>query len=124
MYGVNSENGYTEIGDGIRIKTLCHDDSMLMSELWLQEDSVIPEHTHPDVQTGYLIKGKIRLTINEDVRTFVPGDSWCIQADLKHRTDALEDSVILEVFSPQRKDYMKYVNDLNLQPVSSINDHQ
>lgn len=115
MNDVYTEDGYTEIGEGIRIKTLCHDDSMLMSELSLSKGSVLQEHSHPDVQTGYLIKGKIRLVINGEVKTFVPGDSWCIQEDLKHRTDALEDSVVLEVFSPDREAYLEYVNSSDIE---------
>jgi hypothetical protein len=30
---------------------------------------------------------------------------------LKHRAEILEDSVAIEVFSPVREDYLKFVND-------------
>ena len=111
MYGIHSAKDYTEIIKGIRIKTLCHGKSMLMTEFLLQEDAILPEHSHPYEQTGYLVKGKIRLFMGDSVRNLVPGDSWNIARDLKHRAEILEDSVAIEVFSPVREDYLKFVND-------------
>ena len=111
MNGIHSENGYTEIIKGIRIKTLCYGESMLMTEFLLQKDAVLPDHSHPNEQTGYLIKGKIRLFIEDAVRELVPGDSWNIAKDVIHRAEILEDSVAIEVFSPVREDYLKFIND-------------
>jgi quercetin dioxygenase-like cupin family protein len=111
MYGIHSEKGYTEVLDGIRIKTLCNGDSMLMTEFLLQKDAILPGHSHPNEQTGYLVKGKIRLFIGDLVRDLVPGDNWSIAKDVIHRAEILEDSVAIEVFSPVREDYLKFIND-------------
>jgi len=113
MYGNHSEKGYTEIIKGIRIKTLCYGESMLMTEFLLQKEAILPEHSHPNEQTGYLVKGKIRLFIGETSRELVPGDSWSIEKDVMHRAEILEDSIAIEVFSPVREDYLKFVNDLD-----------
>jgi quercetin dioxygenase-like cupin family protein len=111
MYGKHSTNGYAEIIKGIRIKTLCYGVSMLMTEFLLQKDAVLPEHSHPNEQTGYLIEGKIRLFIADTVRDLVSGDSWSIAKDVIHWAEILEDSVAIEVFSPVREDYLKFIND-------------
>ena len=108
MYGKHSENNYTEILKGIRIKTLCHGNSTLMAEFVLQKDAVLPAHSHPYEQTGYLVKGKIRLFIGDASKELIPGDSWCISKDLTHRAEILEDSVAIEVFSPVREDYLPF----------------
>jgi quercetin dioxygenase-like cupin family protein len=108
MYGKHSGNNYTEILKGIQIKTLCHGDSTLMSEFLLQKDAVLPAHSHPYEQTGYLVKGKIRLFIGDTGKELVPGDSWCIASNLPHRAEILEDSVAIEVFSPIREDYLPF----------------
>ncbi|MGD9972574.1 MAG: cupin domain-containing protein [Desulfatirhabdiaceae bacterium] len=65
-----------------------------------------PRHTHPHEQTGYLISGRIRFTIGEDVLEAIPGDSWCIPGNMEHQADILENSVAIEVFSPVREDYL------------------
>lgn len=110
MYGNHSENGYAEIIKGIRIKTLCYGDSMLITEFLLQKDAILLEHSHPNEQTGYLVKGKIRLFIGDAVRDLVPGDSWNIAKDVIHWAEILEDSVAIEVFSPVREDYLKFIS--------------
>ena len=114
MYGKHSSNGYTEIIKGIRIKTLCYGESMLMTEFLLRKDAILPEHSHSNEQTGYLVKGKIRLFIGDASRELVPGDSWSIAKDVMHRAEILEDSVAIEVFSPVREDYLKFMNDLDI----------
>jgi len=35
-----------------------------------------------------------------------PGDTWCIPSDMEHSADVGENSVVVEVFSPVRKDYL------------------
>jgi len=35
-----------------------------------------------------------------------PGDNWCISGDKEHGAEALQDSVLIEVVSPVRKDYL------------------
>jgi quercetin dioxygenase-like cupin family protein len=36
----------------------------------------------------------------------LPGDSWCIPADVEHGAEVIEDTVVVEVFSPVREDYL------------------
>jgi len=91
---------------GIRMKTLCYGARTLMTEVLLEQASVLPLHSHPHEQTGYLVKGHIQLRIGElehDVRT---GDSWCIPSGVEHGAQTLEDSIAVEVFSPVREDYL------------------
>lgn len=115
MYGKHSEKNYNPILEGIQIKTLCYGDSTLMTEFRLQKDAVLPEHLHPYEQTGYLVKGKLRLYIGGKSKELVPGDSWNIAKDVPHKAEVLEDSVAIEVFSPVREDYLKFVNDSEIE---------
>ncbi len=103
---------YTEILKGIKLKTLCSGKLMLMTEFLLQKDAVLPEHSHPYEQTGYLVKGKIRLFIDGVPHEMNPGDSWNIPENVPHRAEITEDSVAVEIFSSVREDYLKYI-DIN-----------
>ena len=38
-----------------------------------------------------------------DVET---GDSWCLPGEVEYSAEALEDSVVIEVFSPIGEDYL------------------
>ena len=104
MFNKNSNEGYRSTIKGIKQKTLVYGDNTLMSELRMSRGTRIPNHKHPSEQTGYLLSGKTRLFINDQVYTCNPGDSWCIPGDAKHGTFAIKDSVVIEIFSPVRED--------------------
>ena len=110
MFGTGSQNGYKEILDGISIKTINYGEKSLMVEFILKKDASLPEHKHINEQTGYLVKGSIRLFIDGKSKVLHPGDSWTIISNVNHKAEILEDSVAIEVFSPRREDYIKYEN--------------
>lgn len=92
--------------EGIEQKTLVYGEKTLMVEFHLHKDALLPRHAHPHEQSGYLVSGRIRLTIGEEVYSVGPGDSWCIAGGVKHGAEILEDSVAIEVFAPVRKEYL------------------
>ena len=93
------EIAYNQIVDGIEIRILHHDDSMVMSELVIQKGVILPEHVHQSDHSAYLLNGKIHLVSDGIVSEFIQGDSWCMKKNICHYTEAIEDSVVLEVFS-------------------------
>ena len=106
MFQKHSQRGYTVALAGIEQKTLVYGKRTLMTEFLLKKGSRLPKHSHPYEQTGYLVSGRIRLTIGEETFDVDPGDSWCVLGDVEHSAAVLEDSVIIEVFSPVREDYL------------------
>lgn len=100
------DDGYMDVLPGIRRKTLCFGDATLMSEFRLLAGSPLPLHSHPQEQTGYLVRGRLRLTIGDEARDVTPGDSWSIPGGVRHGAEVLEDAVAIEVFSPVRADYL------------------
>jgi len=99
MLSSHFQIAYNQIVDGIKIKILHHDDSMVMSELIIQKGAVLPEHVHQSDHSAYLLQGKIRLVADEIASEFIQGDSWYMKRNICHYTEAIEDSVVLEVFS-------------------------
>src|ERR1039458_3071766 len=65
MFEKRSDRGYRPALDGIERKTLVHGEKTLMTEFLLRKGAVLPRHAHPHEQTGYLVKGRIRLLISE-----------------------------------------------------------
>jgi quercetin dioxygenase-like cupin family protein len=107
MFTQHTDDGYLPAVPGITRKTLVHGDKTLMTEFRLQEGSVLPRHAHPHEQTGYLVSGRLRLTIGDEAFDVQPGDSWCIPGDVAHEAVALAGSVAVEVFAPVRDDYLE-----------------
>jgi quercetin dioxygenase-like cupin family protein len=106
MFEKRSDAGYHPALDGIERKTLVQGAKPLMTEFRLRKGSVLPRHSHSHEQTGYLVRGRMRVRIGTDQYEARPGDSWCIPGGVEHGADILEDSVAIEVFSPVRDDYL------------------
>jgi len=106
MFQPGDTDGYRDVLDKIRQKTLVYGDKTLMAEFRLAQNALLPRHSHPHEQIGYLVSGRMELTIGETTHQVRPGDSWCIPGGIAHNAVAIEDSVAIEVFSPVREDYL------------------
>lgn len=106
MFTANVEREYTELLPGIEIKSLVHGEKTLLAEFKLKKGEVLPRHSHPYEQTGYLVSGKIRFYLGDESFDAVAGDAWNVPLDVEHSVDVLEDSLVVEVFSPVRPDYL------------------
>lgn len=106
MFATADPEGFETVVPGVRRKTLCHGRETLMAEFRLDGGHELPQHAHPHEQTGYLVAGRLRLTIGEETRDMSPGDSWCIPGGVVHGAHVLGDAVAVEVFSPLREDFL------------------
>lgn len=100
MYNSHFEMVYNQITDGIKIKVLRRDEDLVMSEIVCQMGAIFPEHIHITDHSGYLLQGKIRIVKDDISNVMVKGDSWCIGKKICHYTEALEDSVVIELYNP------------------------
>ncbi|MBU0971192.1 MAG: cupin domain-containing protein [Proteobacteria bacterium] len=106
MFAKYSEDGFLTPIEGIEMKTLVHGEKSLLTRFHLKKDSLLPAHSHPHEQTGFLVSGKMTLYIDQKGYGVEPGDSWSIPGNIEHRAEVVEDSVAIEVFSPVRKEYL------------------
>ena len=109
MFYTSTTEDFQKVLDGITIKTLVCGEKMLLSEFHMDKGSRLPMHSHPQEQCGRLIRGKILLTVGKERSEMAPGDCWNVPGGLEHGAEILEDSVAVEVFSPVREDYLKYL---------------
>ncbi len=106
MFTKKSDADYRELVDGVEMKTLAHGEKTLLAKFHLKKGAVIPMHGHPHEQTGFMVSGKMRFTIGAEKFDCEPGDAWCIPGDAEHGVEVIADSVVVEVFSPVREDYL------------------
>ncbi len=106
MFNKRDDKGYKMLAEGVRMKTLVHGEKTHLCEFRIKKGSRVPEHSHPHEQTGYLVSGRLKFILADETLEAGPGDSWCVTGDIVHRAEVLEDSVMVEVFSPLRQDYL------------------
>ena len=64
---------------GVEIQTIAGK-SLMLSDVHLEPDSVVLEHSHPHEQMGILLEGRLEFTIGGVTRLLEPGDMWASPA--------------------------------------------
>ncbi len=94
-----------EMFPGVVRRTLNCGERTMLCEVELAKGSVVPLHTHPHEQIGYLASGRISFRIGDEERVLAAGDSWLVPGGAPHVVTTLEDSVAIDIFSPPREAY-------------------
>ena len=108
MFYKKDHANYRQPTGGIKMKTLVYGTRTLLCEFRLEKGSLLPRHQHPHEQTGYLVSGHVALSVGGERFDALPGDSWSIPGNVEHSAETLDDSVVVEVFSPVREDYLPH----------------
>ena len=101
------ENAKVKDIQGIHMRVLAHGKLGNMVEFRLVKGQSMPTHNHPFEQTGYIVSGKLELKIHADTQVLTAGDSYSIPKNKKHSAVALEDSVVIDHFTPVRSEYVE-----------------
>ena len=65
-------------------------------------------HYHRVTEELYFFTaGRGRMTLGDEEREVGAGESVLIAGDVPHEVEALEDSVVLDAFSPRREDWIR-----------------
>ena len=93
-------------GGGIRRKVMSYGDQLMGVYVEFMRGSIGALHSHPHVQFTYIQKGAFRVSIGGKQQVLKTGDFYYIPTGVVHGAEALEDGVLLDVFSPMREDFV------------------
>lgn len=96
-----------ELGLGVSRKILAHEGGMTMVEVSFNKGAEGAIHSHIHEQVSYILKGSFQIDIEGEKEILKTGDTFYVKPNLLHGVLALEDSIILDVFTPQREDFLK-----------------
>lgn len=91
---------------GVDIDVLATGTEGMVTKMRFKEGDNVPFHTHRNIQSGYVISGRMRLRTRDLDETLGPGDSYSIPADLEHSIEVLEEGEVIDVFVPPREDFL------------------
>jgi quercetin dioxygenase-like cupin family protein len=91
---------------GIFRTTLSYHEHSMLCRFKMARGSAIPLHNHEAVQHGYVLQGKLCFLLNEG-KGFIAttGTSYAFDPWEHHGAEVLEDSEVLEFFTPMRPEY-------------------
>jgi len=90
---------------GLRRLVRSYSPSMMLVRHRMQKGWVGARHSHPNEQMVYVVSGHITFQHPGGVFEAKAGDSFLVAGNVEHQASALEDSEILDVFTPYREDY-------------------
>lgn len=103
----NEEIKLKQLGDKTSRKVLAKGGAMMMAEVNFKKGGIGEPHSHDkNEQVSYIVSGSFRATIGDETKILKKGDSYYVPLNVMHGVVALEDSVILDIFTPMREDFL------------------
>ena len=91
---------------GLQRKVLAYNDQLFLAEHRMQKGWSGAVHSHPHEQIVYIVQGHLRITASDREFEVRSGDSFVVRGGIAHGATALEDSIVIDVFTPCREDYL------------------
>jgi quercetin dioxygenase-like cupin family protein len=88
------------------VRKVIHTGQMTIARLNISKDAVVPEHSHMNEQVANVERGSLLFHIGGVDQVVGAGESLVIPPHVPHRVVALEDTVVTDVFTPRREDWI------------------
>jgi quercetin dioxygenase-like cupin family protein len=93
-----------DIGQGIIWQYLGTGSRMGVFHWNMPDKSVVPLHSHPEEQFGYVIEGGFEILLENEKFTIGKGDAYFIPPNALHSFIAIGETEAIDVFNPIKKD--------------------
>ena len=81
--------------------------SLMMVEVCFKAGAIGYEHRHVHEQVCYCLEGEFEFTVEGQTTRLRPGDSVYVPPSALHGTVCLGEGRLLDIFTPQREDFLK-----------------
>ncbi len=103
---MSNQNPWIEICPGIKRQTIASGKTMYQMQAHLAAGSKMPEHQHPQEQQVYILSGRMKLIVEGTPHELATGDSFYLASNIPHGVETLEETRVLDTFSPPREEYL------------------
>ena len=101
-----NENPWVDIVPGVRRQTITTGTTMYQMRARLDAGSVLPIHQHPQEQIAHVVSGRMIMIVNGARHELSAGQSIYLPSNVPHGVETLEDTLVIDTFSPPRDDYL------------------
>lgn len=79
---------------------------MSLTIMQFEPGTILPEHTHPHEQLGYMIEGEAKYVIDGKSYQVGPGQMWRFPSNVPHEVRVGDKPMrVIEAFCPVREDF-------------------
>ncbi len=96
----------TNPAPGLTRRILACGGGMMGVEASFAKGAIGTVHVHPHEQITYVVSGKFEYEMDGEKFILVAGDSYYVAPDVPHGAVALEEGVLIDIFTPQREDFL------------------
>ena len=91
---------------GLTRRVLAYNDKLFLAEHHMVKGWVGTMHSHPHDQIVYVVRGHLKVNCLGKTFELRIGDTFVVRGGVQHGASALEDSLVVDVFTPCREDYI------------------
>ncbi len=97
---------WEEVAEGVQRQIMGFDGKIMMVKVKFDTGGIGQLHDHYHSQVTYVESGEFELTIGDEKRKLVGGDSFYIPPHVTHGCLCTKGGVLIDVFSPVREDFL------------------
>ena len=98
---------WEQLNWGMRRQILGYDDRIMMVKVDFLTGGVGDVHSHVHCQSTYVVSGVFEFEINGEKHIVKAGDGLYMESNVSHGVKCLEAGLLIDTFSPVRKDFLK-----------------
>jgi quercetin dioxygenase-like cupin family protein len=86
-------------------------DGLTVARFELARGGLVPRHAHMNEQVSCVLSGALKFRFDEREIVVRAGEVVQIPGMVHHEVEVLEDSIVMDVFSPVRRDWIEKTDD-------------
>jgi len=91
---------------GLTRRVLAYNDKLFLAEHQMVKGWAGAMHSHPHDQVVYIVSGHLKVNCQGKSSELRAGDTFVVRGGVQHGASAIEDSRVIDVFTPCREDYI------------------
>ena len=87
---------------------------LMVAQVFLEKGCVVPRHSHVHEQISYIVEGALHFRMGADgerEQIVRAGEVLVLPSNVPHEAVALEESFVVDMFSPPREDWIARTDD-------------
>lgn len=105
-YVVGGEVKPSQPEPGLARRVGAANDKLMVVEHRMEKGWAGARHSHPHEQVVYIVSGHLKVTCGNTTFDVRAGDSFVVKGGIEHQASAVENSHVIDVFTPCRNDYL------------------
>ena len=95
------------VGDGIQRKIMGYNEDLMLAKVKFEKGAIGTLHHHIHSQVSFVAEGEFEVEIDGEKKLLKAGDTFFVNPNLVHGAVCLTGGMLLDMFSPMRKDFIK-----------------